>query len=600
MKRTLSCLLLLAMLLSVLSFSTPGEALAAGNQPSQYSDTANSGTRDVVCTTLSGTGAAAYYTGSYTYANLSGQSESALLQSLRKLMTETHEEDSSYSDCRDMATQTDCQDENGKITLIYTSKQVNYSDYQGGNGWNREHVWPKSLGGYNTSGAGADLHHIRPSDNRVNSTRGNKLYGNVNGGKPANGGSLVGSMAGGYYSGNYFEPLDNVKGDVARICLYMYARYGGDSRYTCSKITNVFQSVDVLLEWMELDPVDTWEMGRNEVVEAYQGNRNVFIDYPEYAWLLFGEEVPASLTTPSQGSGTGSTTPPTQAPTQAPTQKPTEAPTQAPTAAPTQKPTEASTQKPTEAPVQKPTEAPVQKPTEAPTEAPTAGTTTPPTAGATVPLTPGASTAPTTEATQPTTPQPTQPSEPDWTLEDLKEQIEALPDASQLTLAHKAEIQDILLAAKKYENANQLSQAHTATVTAAYEAVQKLVVDHICSQVNALPEPANITEANRAEIAAIVSDRDFLNDAYRAKLPAEVQQKLEAVQAALNAPSVTEPTTLPTVDPTQSPTAEAPSQEPAPSSSGTVIIVIAVILLVAGAAVLAVYLIRKKQDKQIN
>jgi hypothetical protein len=62
-----------------------------------------------------------------------------------------------------------------------------------------------------------------------------------------------------------------------------------------------------------MDPVDTWEMGRNEVVEAYQGNRNVFIDYPELAWLLFGEEVPDDMVTPSgiakngaQGGNTGS------------------------------------------------------------------------------------------------------------------------------------------------------------------------------------------------------------------------------------------------------------------------------------------------------
>ncbi|MBE6534744.1 MAG: hypothetical protein E7678_07265 [Ruminococcaceae bacterium] len=106
------------------------------------------------------------------------------------------------------------------------------------------------------------------------------------------------TSTGGHLKNGYFEPLDNVKGDVARICLYVYVRYG--SEYSkCNNITNVFESVDVLLEWCEMDPVDTWEMSRNDVVESVQGNRNVFIDYPEYAWLLFGEDVPNSMETPS-------------------------------------------------------------------------------------------------------------------------------------------------------------------------------------------------------------------------------------------------------------------------------------------------------------
>ncbi len=397
MKRSLSCLLLLAILLSLLTLSAPADVIAAGNQPSTYSDASNSGTRDVVCTTLSGTGAADYYTGSYTYATLSGQSESALLQSLRKLMTDTHKKNSSYADCKNMATKTDCQNENGKIVLIYTSKEVTFDDFKGGNGWNREHVWPKSLGGYETSGAGADLHHIRPSDNKVNGTRGNKKYGNVDGGNPVKGGSLVGNMVGGHSSGSYFEPLDNVKGDLARICLYMYVRYGGDSRYSCSKITTIFQSVDVLLEWMELDPVDTWEMGRNEVVEAYQGNRNVFIDYPEYAWLLFGEAVPANMTTPSGSKGSTVTPTETTAPpvteTTAPPVTETTAPPVTETTAPPVTETTAPPVTETTAPPVTETTAPPATETTAPVET---ETTVPPTTESTVP--------PTTEGTTTTTP----------------------------------------------------------------------------------------------------------------------------------------------------------------------------------------------------
>ena len=294
-KNTVALLLLVVFLLSV---NLP---VIAAVQPASYSSSSNSGERGVVCTSLAGTGAEDYYTGDYSYENLTSMSSSFLLSSLRKLMTDTHKRDSSYDDCKTMATKTDCENNDGRITMIYTSYSGSYSEYNGGNGWNREHVWPKSLGGFETSGPGADLHHIRPSENQTNSKRGNLKYGNVSGGSTVKG-NLSG-LVGGKYS-SYYEPLDNVKGDVARICLYVYVRYGG-SYSECSSVTNVFQSVDVLLEWCALDPVDTWEMGRNEVVEAYQGNRNVFIDYPELAWALYGKTAPSDMTTPSGGAANG-------------------------------------------------------------------------------------------------------------------------------------------------------------------------------------------------------------------------------------------------------------------------------------------------------
>ena len=270
-------------------------AFAAG-QPTSYSTKRNSGERHVVCTTLNGTGAEDYYTSNgATYDKLSSLSSSSLLTSLRTLLKTTHKKQTSYDNCRDYADETDCENGNTTIITLYTSYVSGQSEYNSGNGWNREHVWPKSLGGFNTSGAGADLHHIRPSENKTNGDRGNLKYGEVSGGT-ASKGNLSGIVGG--YKGSYYEPLDNVKGDVARICLYVYVRYGGELS-KCNSITNVFQSVDVLLDWCELDPVDTWEMGRNEVVENIQGNRNVFIDYPEYAWLLFGREVPSGMTTPS-------------------------------------------------------------------------------------------------------------------------------------------------------------------------------------------------------------------------------------------------------------------------------------------------------------
>ena len=303
MKRLTSLILALC-LLFVLVVPTSAEEDLQYN----YSSSANSGKRHEICTTLNGTSADEYYTGSYTFDQLSEMDSDQLLSSLRTLMTSTHTYNSTYTDCKNKACKTDCENGDGKTVILF------YTSYASSNaqrwdslstGWNREHVWPKSRGGFETTGPGSDLHHIRPSDAKVNSTRSNKLFGNVTSGSTAKG-NITGSISGGKYNGTYFEPVDNVKGDAARIILYMYVRYGG-SWSKCAKITNIFQSVDVLLEWCALDPVDTWEMGRNEVVEAIQGNRNVFIDYPELAWQLFGKEAPEDMITPSSGSSSADT-----------------------------------------------------------------------------------------------------------------------------------------------------------------------------------------------------------------------------------------------------------------------------------------------------
>lgn len=260
----------------------------------------NSGKRHELCTALS-SAAISYYTGNYTYDVLAQQEGTLLLGSLRKLMTDTHTHKTSYDDCKNLVSQTDSESNDGKVNLLYTSISVDrVEDFSGAGsiGWNREHVWPKSLGGFQNSGAGADLHHVRPSDYNVNAKRGNLLYGNVDNGTKIYETMSGSSVLGGTQGSKYFEPLDNVKGDVARICLYVYARYGAEYS-KCSNITNVFESVDVLLDWCELDPVDAWEMGRNDAVADIQGNRNVFIDYPEYAWLIYEKEVPSEMATPS-------------------------------------------------------------------------------------------------------------------------------------------------------------------------------------------------------------------------------------------------------------------------------------------------------------
>jgi hypothetical protein len=87
----------------------------------------------------------------------------------------------------------------------------------------------------------------------------------------------------------------------------MYTRWGNTGKMWGT--SGVMESPEVLLEWMEADPVDTWEMGRNDAVQQITGTRNVFVDYPEYAWLLLGEKIPQNMSTPSGGKST-STNPP--------------------------------------------------------------------------------------------------------------------------------------------------------------------------------------------------------------------------------------------------------------------------------------------------
>lgn len=166
------------------------------------------------------------------------------------------------------------------MIYFYTQKSVKK---QSAGEWNREHTWPKSLSGglYGTSGAGCDALHIMPTYVTTNSTRSSLKFGNCSNGK-------VRTYQGVNYaktSGGYFEPMDSVKGDCARIVLYMWTTYFAERNHS---ITNVASSVSLMVEWHKLDPVDDIEMNRNNVVFASkQNNRNPFVDHPEWVDKIF-------------------------------------------------------------------------------------------------------------------------------------------------------------------------------------------------------------------------------------------------------------------------------------------------------------------------
>lgn len=252
---------------------------------------ANWGKRDEACTFLSPY-AKSFYTGSYTYEALAQKSggttqtnasSSALYSNLKSLMTSKHSHQTSYGETRDQYRYTDCvNNDTNHISSFYSGTQLNGS-WGSSPSWNREHTWPnsKGLGGNDEN----DIMMLRPTATSENSSRGNTAYGT---------------------GGSFYDPNSlgkKVRGDCARIVLYVYTRWGNTSYMWGS--SGVMQNMDTLLKWMAEDPVDTWEMGRNDAVQAITGTRNVFVDYPEFAWKLFGKSVPANVSTPS-GQGNSS------------------------------------------------------------------------------------------------------------------------------------------------------------------------------------------------------------------------------------------------------------------------------------------------------
>lgn len=180
-------------------------------------------------------------------------------------------------------------DNTSNVIELYTGRSIAKSNSGGNAGqWNREHVFAQSRGGFTTSaGPGTDLHHLRAEDVTVNGTRGNKDFDN--------GGTAVSGCADCWTDADSFEPRDAVKGDVARMLFYMAVRYEGDDGFNDLELSTVSGSavprigdVDVLLAWNAADPVDAFEMRRNDRIHAqWQGNRNPFIDHPEWASAIW-------------------------------------------------------------------------------------------------------------------------------------------------------------------------------------------------------------------------------------------------------------------------------------------------------------------------
>lgn len=205
-------------------------------------------------------------------------------------------------------------------------------------GINQEHVWPKALG-FEESGKGGargDPMHLMAGNGYANNIHSNDFYGYVDktqtytdcGNKyPNQSGNLSGKSKTLGGSQTVFEPQDCDKGNIARAIFYMVARYnylsGSDPDGINSNNPNLeivdnlsawkstgYQStttetgkiglIQDLLEWNKIDPVDEYELHRNNLLcRNFTNNRNPFIDFPEWADLIWGADKESKSANPS-------------------------------------------------------------------------------------------------------------------------------------------------------------------------------------------------------------------------------------------------------------------------------------------------------------
>ena len=197
---------------------------------------------------------------------------------------------------------------NGKVWDMYSDKPGQNPPYEftygsdqcgnyGGEGdcYNREHSIPKSW--FNdASPMVTDLMHVVPTDGYVNGKRSNYPFGEVASASwTSQNGSKLGSSAVSGYSGTVFEPIDEYKGDFARIYFYMTVCYmnknlgaTSNSMFTSGNLKP--WALSMLIQWSNEDPVSEKEIARNNAVYQIQGNRNPFVDYPELVGKIYGSD----------------------------------------------------------------------------------------------------------------------------------------------------------------------------------------------------------------------------------------------------------------------------------------------------------------------
>ncbi|GEM_PF-3044193 len=244
------------------------------------------------------------------YSSLNGLSGEELLDSIKSLITR-EKRVTSYQQLREAYSVTDYSTF-GTLWDMYSLRRGTYRYPEGASGTasetnadnNREHSLPKSWWGHKNDScvsAFSDIVHVIPTNGYVNSVRNAYPYGIVtNTTQTLGNGSLKGYGEIEGYSGLVFEPIDEYKGDIARIYFYMLVAYNhlnlgqtvfGSVTFSYEGSRSQFTDYgkELLLSWTRADEVSQKERTRNDGVQSIQGNRNPFVDRPELAEYLWGD-----------------------------------------------------------------------------------------------------------------------------------------------------------------------------------------------------------------------------------------------------------------------------------------------------------------------
>lgn len=241
------------------------------------------------------------------YDSLEGLSGNALKQAVQNIIANPavvrlH----SYADIWEILKTSDRNPRNNnQVWCMYIEQPMPKIDQQNTSSivgkWNREHIFPQSRGGFEVrngdtadginvwtstsafavSDGVSDAHHIRAENGQENSSRNNKNYGLIN--SPT------------VYAGP-LATQGSWRGDVARALFYMAVRFDGlnvvngdPSEYNGINPSGNIGDLTTLLNWNTSDPRDDFEMNRNNYIYTWQQNRNPFIDYPNLANYIFGQ-----------------------------------------------------------------------------------------------------------------------------------------------------------------------------------------------------------------------------------------------------------------------------------------------------------------------